>query len=237
MGRSVLQSPWTYINKDEYAVADDFTHWIDADEWTVLHADGGATVTHEGPGRSWINMEIKTTDNDEAAIVTTNELFKFITLVPIHVTARIQYTEVNTDDANVAFGLADAIGANFITDDGAALAIANEGAVIYKLDGDTTWRFATEMDTVQTTSQSTTTAGGATPQVLEIDIIPTTATTFQARPFVNGVQLLDSTSGDPIMHTITLGTATDMDLGVYGKTGAAQEENIRIDYIIGQQGR
>ena len=240
MGRKILQSPWNYINKDEFVLKDEFTHFIDGDDWTILDTDSGSSVTHEGAGRSRMKITAETTDNNEAALVTTNELFKFITLVPIHATGLIQFVETDTTnyDSAVAFGFADALGANQIADTAGALAINDSGAMIYKLKATSVWRFGTNIagGTI-VNSTSTTTAGGSSAQLLEIDIIPISATVFQARPFVDGVQLLDATSGDPIQHNITLGTSTDMDFGIYLKTGAAQAENVYADYVVLQQGR
>jgi hypothetical protein len=238
MGRAILPSPWNRVNKYAFELFDDFNYFVNADLWTVLVSDGTTTAAHEGDGsRSRFKLYTDTTDNNECDIATTNELFKFLTLKPIYVAGLIQYAEGNTDDANVAFGLADALGADLIADDGGAVGIANEGALIYKKDGATVWSFCTEMDTVNTASTSTTTAGGSSAQLLAIDILWLSATVFQARPFVDGVQLIDSTSGDPICHNVTLGTATDMDFGVYLKTGRTGAETLYVDWLYACQAR
>ncbi len=239
MGQKKLNSPDRYISRKEFVLLDDFPSFTDADVWTILDADSGGDVTHRGDAENGeMQLQADTTDNIECALVSTNELFKYRANKPLMCETRIQYTEtdVPNGDANVAFGWADAMGADLITNDGAASAITDSGALIYKLDGGTVWRFRSEIGGSTTDTVSDTTAGGAAYQTLRIDVVPATAISFTARPFVDGVQLQEA-DGTKISHTITLGTAAEMNLGVYLKTGAAQAENVFVDYIFASQQR
>jgi hypothetical protein len=221
--------------REQFELFDHFTAYNDADLWTKLASDTNATVAHEGPGRS--RVAIFTGDavkNNEACFATTHELFKYVANKAIVGEGKIQYAESATDDAKVAFGFADAIAANSITDAGAIA--ATDAAIIWKTEDSTVWRFHTEINGTSTASVSTTTAGGSSAQVLRIEALPVSATVYEVRPFCDGVQLKDS-NGLPIMHRVTLGTATDMDFGVYVKAGAGTsgQETVYVDYLYAAQ--
>lgn len=210
---------------------DDFTHFVDGDTWTMLDADSGSSVAEDADGQHGVVQLIcATTDNNEAALATSNELFLFAADKSFRLATRIQYTEVNTDDANVAFGFADAFGANLITDDGAGVGIANSGVLIYKLDGGTVWRCNSENNGVSTDTVSTKTAGGSSYQTLEIVGRAVDGTNYELTFFCDGEPLRDSL-GRPIMHRLAYASATNMDFGVYLKTGGAQTETLNVDYL------
>lgn len=241
MGSKLLRPITDSFSRDEFRLFDDFLSYNDGDLWTKLAADTTATVAHEGPGRSRIKLAVVTSDNNEAVLATTNELFRYVANKAITAEGLIEYAEGATNVANVAFGFADAMGANLITDNGAGVT-ATDACLIYKVDGETTWRFHTEINTLANKSGdgssgagtaetvSDTTAGGTTPQTLRIELTPRTSAIFEARPFVDGVQL-KTAAGIPIMHAIALGTSTDMDFGIYLKMGSATSETLYADYL------
>lgn len=237
MGYKTSEHPEADFDRQKFELYDEFDSYTNADLWTALAADTNTTVAHEGPGRS--RVKIFTGDailNNEAAVATTNELFKYVAGKEIYGEGLIQYAESATNDANVAFGFVDALAANLITD---ALAItATDAALIFKTDGSTVWKFHTEINGVSTQSTSTTTAGGSAAQLLRIELIPVSATVYECRPYVDNMPLLDS-NGVEIMHRITLGTATDMDFGVYCKagTGTSGQETVYVDYLYASQVR
>lgn len=224
------------IAREEFVVFDDFLSYNDGDLWTKLAGDTNATVAHEGDG-SRSRLRLYTGDsvkNNECAVATTNEQFKFVANKEIVAEGKIQYAEVATDDAKVAFGFGDAIGANLITDAGAVA--VTDGMLIWKNTDATVWVFHTEINGTSTATTSTTTAGGTSAQTLRIVAKPISSTVFECRPYVDGVQLKD-TNGVPIMHTVTLGTATDMDFGVYLKSGSGTSgiETLYVDYLYAAQ--
>lgn len=240
MGAKALRIPaYLHDAREQYAVFDDFDYYVNADRWTVLASDTNATAAHEGSvGKT--RVKLFTGDailNNEAAIATTNEVFKFIANKAIVCEGLIEYAESATDDAKVAFGMADAIGANLITDAGTAVT-ATDALLIYKTTDSTVWKFHTEINGTSTTTTSATTAGGTSAQTLRIEAVPRSSSVFECRPYVDGVQLKDA-NGVPIMHTVTLGTATDMDFGAYVKSGSGTsgQETLYVDYLYAAQVR
>jgi hypothetical protein len=234
MGAKLLRIPDELTcARDQFGVFDHFNEFVTGDVWTSAVA-GTGTVLHEGPGRSRMAL-FSTADNDAAVLPTTHELFKFVSGKAIMAEAVVQYTEVNTDDSSVGFGFADAMAATTLADDTGAVA-ATDALLIFKVKNSTIWQFHTEINGVATTTASTTTAGGSAAQTLRIEVTPRNSTELECRPFVDGVQLKDS-SGNKIMHVVTLGTATDMDFGLVVKGHHANDLTVYTDYVFAAQAR
>ena len=234
-----LRIPMTYLDRETYHIFDDFEWFISPHRWTSLAADTNATVTTDADGLGGI-LEIYTgdaTDNNEAAVRTTNEAFLPAPGKPWELEARLQYSEVNTDASNICFGALDTMGAaNTLRDDGAGPQTSFYGAMIAKLDGETKWRCYSSAGTLSsagTNTQSQTTAGGSSYQVLTIRGLPVgRSNVSEVTFFVDGVQLTDS-NGRPIKHDMTHGAAGtgDLDVGAYAKAGGGSSQTLSVDYI------
>jgi hypothetical protein len=223
--------------REQTDVFDHFTWYVDAHQWTKAEV-GTGTLAHEGDaGRSTIKL-FCTAANDASVLATTNEIFKFIASKAMVFETKIIFTDVNTDDGHVFFGCANALAGTTMADTTGAIT-ATDAIGIYKLPDTTVWAFHTEINgsitglgTATTGTASSTTAGGSAFQTLRIEVVPRSSTVFECRPFVDGVQLKTSV-GVPIMHTITLGTATEMDFGLMTKSNHANDFNLYCDYIWG----
>lgn len=175
-------------------------------------------------------------DNDEAYLATPNELFIFAAGRPLYGRFRIQFTEANTDDANIAVGFQNAVGANSIVDDGAGVKTSGSTLAIYKVDGGTKWICASACNGVATTTTSTTTAGGASYQTLEIVCQDFDTTNMEVVFKCDGVRLKDSNNND-IRHFVPIANATEMSLWAGVKNGGANLETLNLDYWYGAQKR
>ena len=105
--------------KDLFGVFDDFPWYISPHQWTSVLTDSGtASITAGGAGGvlAIVNSDGTVADNDEAYIYTTNSIFKPAANKPLYAEALVQFTEANTDDANVAFGLASSVAADLIVE-------------------------------------------------------------------------------------------------------------------------
>lgn len=232
MGIKFLDAPVDKFNREEYFVFDDFTDFTDAQLWTVAVA-GTGTATHSGSvGESSFKL-FATANNDAAVIATTHEVFKFIANKSMVYEARVKTADVDTDDGIWAFGFADAMAATTVADATGAIT-ATDAALIYKLPDTTVYAFHTEINGSATATVSDSTRSTTDWQTLRIEIIPRSATVLEARPFVDGVQL-KTTAGVPIKHDITLGTATDLDMGGLIKSIDAADLNFYVDYIYAAQ--
>lgn len=205
--------------------------------WTSLAADTTPTLTVGDAVNGVLALFTDTTDNNEVAVKTTAELFLFGTNRQIYGKGKIQYAENDTNKANVLFGFMSAMAANSIADNGASIRASGSIAAIYKLDGGTVWRCHTACNSVTTDTVSTTTAGGATAQVLEVQCNDWDGTSMQVTFKVDGDYLKDSL-GNVIRHTVAIANATEMNFGVYVKTGGgAGGETVNVDYLYYSQNR
>ena len=228
---NLLQHALWLKNRDQIELWDDFVWYLSPHVWTNLAADAGVTAfaisdAHAGV----ISGATGATDNNEIAIKSTAEVFKFQADKPFVCEARIQYSEANTDDANVAFGLADAIGANLLVDDGAGPKTSYSGCLIYKVDGGTKWNAHSSKSTTQTATASLTVAGGSAYQVLRMEGRPVDGTNYEIVFFVDE-QILRDANNRPIKHTVAYASATEMQIGCYIKAGSANSETLLVDYI------
>lgn len=177
-------------------------------------------------------------DNDEAYLTTPNEVFKLASGKPLGAECSLQFSEANTDDANVAFGFMNATGVNMILDNGAGLKVSGSTIGIYKVDGGTVWRCVSVVNGgTATVSVSTKTAGGSAYQRLSIEVVEHNSTYARVIFKVDGVPLYDATSGQPIVHTVPYASSTEM-VGFLGvKNGDTNLETLNCDWCCFWQKR
>ncbi len=218
--------------RDHIVLFDDFLWMLSPHLWTNLASDANATVTADADGVGG-TVEIFTgdaVDNNEAALVTTNELFLFAAGKPFVVETSLKFTQINTNAANVFFGLSDAIGANQMVDNGAGPKTTMSGAGIYAVDGSLLWKTVSSKSTTQTLNTSTVTAGGSSYQKLRIVGTCPDSANYEITYFVNGYPLFDS-NGNQIKDSLAHSSATEMDFGVYAKAGGTGQLTVTVDYI------
>lgn len=227
----VLDLPQQYLERRQFGFADDFEWYLSPHRWTSLVADAGSSVAIGASGTGGIVAAATGgTDNNEAAVATTNSIFKMADDKPLLFEAALQFSEANTDDANVFAGFSSALAADMLRDDGAGPATNFSGAGIYKVDGETVWRCVSSKGTSQTITQSTKTAGGSAQQKLRVEIQPVDGTNCEVTFYVDDVQLRDA-NGIAIKHTVAYASAAAMKAGVYVKAGGANSETVNVDRI------
>ena len=217
---------------------DDLEWFVTAHRYESTISDLGTIVQEDAAGGR-IRLEPSdgtVGDNDETYLGTLEEMFLFASDKPIVIEARVQFTEANTDDANIIFGLADVVAANHLQDNGAGPLASYSGMVFFKVDGGTTWQAETSIAGTQTTTDLTAansldkvakTAGGASFQVLRITFEPYSSTKANVAFWVDGV--LAKT------HDFTYTSATEMQLFAGVKNGGANHEKLVLDYWAAYQ--
>lgn len=222
--------------RQQHQVFDDFHWYITGHQWASLVADTNSAVAGTDAAGGILSVSVgDATDNNEAGVFTAFECFKFAADAPIYAEGKIQWAEGATNTANVFFGFADAMGANLITDNGAAVT-AGSAVGIYKLDGETVWRAYLEVNGTITQAVSTATAGGSAYQTLAVEVLPVDATNIEVTYYLDGQPLRDS-SNRPIKLRSAIASATEMDFGVYAKTGSAHALVVLVDYVYAAQRR
>lgn len=209
-----------------------FQHFVTGDRYTSLAADSGASVAVGDAAAGGIVLTTGATDNNEAAVRTTNEIYAFRAAKPFGMVAKISYAEANTDDANVMVGFMNALGANAMLDNGAGPKASFSGAIIYKVDGGTRWQCRSSIGTTYVStdlvgtdlnnrSRTTQTAGGA--QTLEIRVSGQTLAAQTITYLIDGVLVAQ--------HVIDATSGTEMNLGAYVKAGSANSEVVTVTYL------
>lgn len=223
----LLGSSWGIV------VQDDFTWMISPHLWTTTLTDSGSATVASGNGGivPLVPSDGTVADNDEAYIATTNAVFALAANKNLMAEARLQFTEANTDDANVAFGLMSSVAANAIVDDGGGLRASGTVIGIYKIDGETVWRTVARVGSTVYTATSTTTAGGSSYQQLQIFVNELTSSTCVVTFKVDGAFLRDSTTGQTIRHNLAYSGASAMSLWAGVKNGGSNNETLNVDYL------
>lgn len=239
MGVSLLQDLGELsMKRRQFGFFDDHEEFVTGDRWTSLVADSGSSVAVSDAAGGILVLTTGATDNNEVAVRTTREIFRFANNKPMLGEWRIQYAEANTDDANVMVGFMDAVGANAMIDDGGGPKASYSGAVFFKVDGGTRWQVESSLGSSQTTtdltaanslSKSAQTAGGSSYQTLRIEVIPVSSTEAEVSFWIDGVHVMK--------HSLTYTSATEMHAFVYAKAGAANSEVINVDYSAPFQDR
>ncbi len=217
----------------QFGLFDDFTEYADTQRFTKTAADAGSSVALDAAGVGGVlQLVTGATNNNEAYVESTAELFKFAADKPLRLDARVQYSEAATNAANVIVGLMDAPGANTLLDDGGGPKASYSGAVFFKEDGQTVWSAESSIGSSQTTTQLTAansldgsphTAGGSGYQDLSIEFQPNTSTEGEIRFWINDVLVAK--------HAISFGSATEMTVFAGVKAGGANSETLNIDYM------
>ena len=231
--------PWLSTLKHQHELYDEFYWYLSPHLWTSLAADIGATVAIDADGVGGVvQLTTAATDNNEAGLFTTNEAFLLAAGKSLHAGVRLQFAEANTDDANVAFGFGDALGANVLLDDGAGVSTSFTTCIlIYKIDGGTVWRFHAENGANSETYTSALTAGGSSYQWLEIfgNVVDGVIDEYEFTFRIDGLNVLNTDTGRPLKLNIPYASATEMDFGVYAKAGGANSEVVSVDKIFAYQ--
>lgn len=236
----LLDFPQALAERRQHAIFSDFTDDYVSTSWVSTLTDSGTAGVGDAAGgiMALVASDGTVADNDEAYLESPNETFLFANNKPLLFEARIQFTEANTDDANIIVGMKDAVAADTLLDNGGGPAASYTGAVFFKVDGGTNWQFETSISGAQTTTDLTAanannlskvvqTAGGASYQTLRISFEPYSSTAAKVNGFIDGVHV--------VSHDFTYTSATEMQLCAGVKNGGANVETLNIDYMGGWQ--
>ncbi|MFA6244228.1 MAG: hypothetical protein WC655_25015 [Candidatus Hydrogenedentales bacterium] len=208
--------------------------YIDADSFMtglkVIATDGGTVTVSDGvKGAVALAASDGTAgDNDEIYLATDTEIIKFAAGKSYMMEALIQFSEANTDDANVFFGSANAFAADMLVDDAGGPKATGDYVGMWKVDGGTKWYCGAQSNGTATPSVDAlgvpnTTAGGSSYQKLTIEVLCLTSTRAKATFRVDG-----TTIGDV---DFVYSSATEQQMGLGIKNGSANKETLTVDYM------
>lgn len=234
---AVVRMPSFVGSLDCYTRLEDFDKDQTDLDWVDTITDSG-TVTIDDAANGLavlVPSDGTVADNDEAYFATSNEVFLPVNGKPFIIGGYVKWTEANTDDANIGFGVANAPAANLLIDNGGGIRASGTLAAIYKVDGETAWRCTSRNQsdvTISLSNQSSTSTGY---QYLEIEFTEFTSTSckvhfrFGTNPN-DASPLIDSTTLKPIVHTMLYASATEMAAFFAVKNGGANLETLYADF-------
>ena len=222
---------------------DDFQY--ESSLWTTTATDaGGSNILAQTGGVMELDASDGTVADNDEVYLATREVFLFEASAPLVVEALVKFVEANTDDANIMFGLMDAVGANSLLDNGGGPKASYAGAVFFKVDGSTYWQAessdgatqkTTLLDGTQPVMQGSPATGeaqtaGGTWQTLSIEWRPKTSSKADVLYWIDGVLVAKHVD-------FTYANATEMAVAAGVKNGGANEEKLDLDYVFAYQKR
>lgn len=229
---NITPAPAWFNNLGGFSFFSDFVESPDTTNvWALTATDSGSvSVSGTGGIAALVASDGTVADNDEAYLANKNSIFKVTAGQPIYAEALLQFTEANTDDANVFFGFGSSVAANFLVDDGGGPRASGTVIGLYKVDGGTVWRAVSRNGSTVTDSVSTTTAGGSNYQRLTVEIFDVTTSQCSIVFRVDGNLLRDS-SNNIIKHVLPISGVAAMQVVAALKNGGANLETLNIDYL------
>lgn len=202
--------------------------------WTTVTAGAGAVTVGDGLGGILTLAPTDSTLNREVYVKGSHQLFALANNKPFCAEAYLQYSEANTNKANIAFGFMSSVGAASMQDTTGEPKTNFSGAVIYKVPGGTQWKTCSSVGTTQIVNQSDTTAGGSAYVRLRIEVMPVSSTLAEVTYWVDGVQLKTS-GGRPgvslIKDQLTYTGSVAFAVFMCCKNGSTTPESLLVDYV------
>ncbi len=205
--------------------------------WTTVTAGSGAATVGDTTGGVITLAPTDSTLNREVYVKSTRQLWKFVANQAFMGEAFLQFTEANTNKANIAFGFMSSVGSASMADTTGEPKASFSGAVIYKVPGGTVWKTCSSLSTTQSVNVSDTTAGGSSYVRLRIEVMPISSTIAEITYYVDGNQLKTS-GGRPgqtmIKDQLTYTGAAQMGIFLCCKNGSTTPETLLVDYVCSE---
>lgn len=173
-------------------------------------------------------------DNDGCYLATKGEVIKMDHAFVLK--SKFRYSEAGANVANaVAIGcMNNAAVGTILGANGAGPAANFYGAMIYKVDGGTTWKCISSVGTTQQIDDTGVTAASSETADFEIQFEVLPGGAYGRFVFlIDGQVCTKATSNvnEPITHEVPLGGVTEMNVLCGGQTGSAAQEVFYLDAI------
>jgi hypothetical protein len=208
---------------------DDFDALSSGQRWTADAINSGSVARSAAPAGivSLVPSGGSPAAHDQTYLATTEPLFAFAADRPLVFEAALQFTEANTNQADVMLGLiAGGVGAGVIQNSGLPQA-SYTGMVFYKSAGSNVWNCQSSVASAQATTPTTQPSGLADYQTLTGQWQPISATQAEARFFIDGLLVANQ------LMTFAGVTALQLFAGV--ANGGSSMETLYLDYLAGYQ--
>lgn len=234
-----------------FYVFDDFETYTDAQRWTKF-VDGSSTVainkgSYPGSGvNGWLDFTTDASVNDGAGIGLTNFPLEIRDGCPINFECRINYQEANVNAAIIAVGIADVFktsSATVLQNTTGGPVTSFNGAMIFKVQGSTTWKVCTSIGTTQSIDTSTASSVSTSDQILRIEMRPVqNGGLLEVNYWIMDVEAINNNAQvippKPIKHRVSYtNPMANMGAGVCLKNGVVGGETLHLDYVTVEQFR
>lgn len=212
---------------------DDFYEYVDTQRWTKGGSGNTVAIASAASNHCGVlTIATGASSNNEAWVATTNPLVLLAAGHAFYAEALVEYAEVGTNNAQVAFGLADSFGTGLLGNTGTP-SISNTGSIIYKITGGTTWGAYSKNGSTTFTSAGIAVAAPDTAyHTLGILGRVVDTSNYELTYFVDGMPLLDtSTRPNKIKHLLPYASAVNMNLGFYVKTATTSALTLNVDLV------
>jgi|GEM_PF-3259505 len=191
-----------------------------------LIAPNAGTATISDGVKGIVALSPGAVDNDEIYMCAATETVKFASGESFVAEVKLQFSEANTDDANVIFGFVNAVGENCLVDSGAGPIVTGDYVALWKIDGGTKWYAGVQSNGTEVPDSDTltdVTAGGSSYQQLKIKCNCYSSTRGFAEFWVDQKNVAT--------YDFAYASATDMQLVVGIKNGSANAETLNVDFL------
>lgn len=241
---NLLDMPDNIARRRQYELFDDFLWYSDTLNWTKVLTGGATIAVNDGPAGILTISGIDSTLDREAYLRSTTAIYLFAAGKPVALEAMLQWSEANTNKADIIFGLMNSVASGALGNGGTGPKTSFSGAVLYKLRNGTSWNAMASIGSTQTSNLSNQLTNAAnnlatTYTRLRIEFRPIPGgSTGEVTYFVDGQQLKDTGNPPrPIKHVITYTGAVNMQLMVGLKQGSTSPEVLNVDYLSAWQMR
>ena len=235
MGMNKYDQSDAWIKRRTHMVFDDFDVLVSTDVWTTTVSN--VTIAGQDLEGGQVLFTGTTNANDYGYLATTKKTFKIVANNPIGIECLIQWTQANTNQMAMMFGVSSAVGAGMIANTTGEPIGTFDGAVIYTIPGSTFYKTKSSVGTTSPgASISSTVAGQTAWQRLLIVIEPVSSTIAEVTYWVNGVQLYVANQITPIKDQLTYTSAGVMQFFLGMKQiSTANAEALLVDYMTASQ--
>lgn len=221
-----------YMGMDrQVEIREDFLNGVTSTAFAGAAASGAVAALDERGGG--VSLTTQAADNAVGTLTSSAKLAVLAAGKPLHFAARIQFAEAATDAANLFVGLFSGTVADAVGNNGAGPPANYSGIGFFKVDGETEWNVEASVSTTQRTQKlnadgsltdAAVVAGNANYQLLEIEVLPKTATKADVMFKVDGATVAKFTDW-------TYTSIAAMALVAVVRAGSASAEVLKTDFI------
>jgi hypothetical protein len=230
--------------EDYMPIFDDF---VDGPDTTNKYAatltnSGTAALVNTGGNGGVVALAasgVSPAANDQSYLATTNSFFLPLNGQPIIAEAWVQYTELNTNAANVFFGLASGVAANLLVTANGGMRTTGTILGLFKQGGTSVWQAIARNGTSLQNTTSTQAAGLTTYQRLTVEVVDQVSLLCTVVFKVDG-QILTDANENWIKYIVPYSGLTKCQLVLGVRNGTVVTgggELVNMDIWYGQQRR